>query len=73
MEDNKLELLWLTSLLVLFLSNGLFVIFSEIEMWVAACVALGVFILSLVTWLVLAIVNLVRFRKQVKKWKQWHY
>ena len=73
MEDNKLELLWLTSLLVLFLSNGLFVIFSEIEMWVAACVALGVFILSLVTWLVLAIVNLVRFRKQVKKWKQGHY
>ena len=69
MED-RLDLFWITSLVALFTSNALFIIFSEIEMWIAACVALGVFVLSLVTWIVLFIIKIVRFRKQVKKWKQ---
>lgn len=69
MED-RLDLFWITSLVALYTSNTLFIIFSEIEMWVAACVALGAFVLSLVTWIVLFIIKIVRFRKQVKKWKQ---
>ena len=72
MED-RLDLFWITSLVALFTSNALFIIFAEIEMWIAACVALGVYVLSIVTWLVLLIIKIVRFRKQVKKWKQGHY
>ena len=72
MED-RLDLFWIISLVALFTSNTLFVIFSEIEMWIAACVALVAFILSLVTWIVLLIIKIVRFRKQVKKWKQRNY
>lgn len=72
MED-RLDFFWITSLVTMFTSNALFIIFSEIEMWIAACVALGVFVLSLVTWIVLFIIKIVRFRKQVKKWKQGNY
>ena len=69
MED-RLDLFWITSLVALYTSNTLFIIFSVIEMWMAACVALGAFVLSLVTWIVLFIIKIVRFIKQVKKWKQ---
>lgn len=72
MED-RLDLFWITSLVVLFTSNALFIIFTEIEMWIDACVALGVYVLSLVAWIVLLIIKIVRFRKQVKRWKQGHY
>ena len=73
MEDDKLDLFWITSLVALFTSNALFIIFSEIEMWIAACVALGAYVLSLVTWIVLFVIKIVRLRKQVKKWKQGNY
>lgn len=73
MEDDKLDLFWTIALVALFTSNALFVIFSKIEMWIAACVALGAFVLSLVTWIVLLIIKIVRFRKQIKKWKQKNY
>ena len=72
MEDDKLDLFWITALVALFTSKALFIIFSNIEMWMAACIALGVFLLTLVTWIVLFIIEIVRFRKQVKKWKQGH-
>lgn len=72
MED-RLDLFWITSLVALFTSNALFIIFSEIEIWIAACVALGAYVLSLVTWIVLLIIKIVRFRRQVKKWKQGNY
>ena len=62
MED-RLDLFWITSLVALFTSNALFIIFSEIEMWIAACIALGVYVLSFVTWIVLLIIKIVRFRK----------
>lgn len=73
MEDNKLDLFWITSLVALFTSNVLFTIFSEIEMWMAACIALEVYVIAMIIWLVLLIVKIVRFRKQVKKWKQGNY
>lgn len=73
MEDNKLDLFWIIALVALFTSNTLFIIFSEIEMCIAACIALGTFILSLVTWIVLFVIKTVRLRKQVKKWKQGNY
>lgn len=69
MED-RLDLFWITSLVALFTSNALFIIFSEIEMWIAACIALGVYVIAAIIWFVLLIVKIVRFRKQVKKWKQ---
>ena len=67
MKDDKLDLFCIISLVALFTSNALFVIFSEIEMWIAACVALGAFALSLVTCIVLFIIQIVRLRKQIKK------
>lgn len=73
MEDDKLDLFWIASLAALFISNALFIIFSEIEMWIAACVTLVAFVLSFITWIVLFIIEIVRFRKQVKKWKQGNY
>jgi hypothetical protein len=72
MED-RLDLCWITSLVALFTSNALFIIFSEIEMWMAAYIALGVYVISMIIWIVLLIVKIVRFRKQVKRWKQGHY
>ena len=72
MED-RLDLFWITSLVALFTSNALFIIFSEIEMWIAACIALGVYVIAAIIWFVLLIVKIVRFRKQVKKWKQGNY
>lgn len=60
MKDDKLDLFWFTLLVVLFLSYVLLVIFNETEMWIAACVALGVFVLSLVTCVVLLIIKIVK-------------
>lgn len=72
MED-RLDLFWIISLIAIALSNLFIVLFCETEMWIAACVALGVYVLSLVTWIVLLIIKIVRLRKQVKKWKQGNY
>lgn len=73
MEDDKLDLFCIATLVALYISYTLFVIFSAIEMWIAACVALGAFILSLAVWIVLFIIKIVRLRKEAKKWKQGQY
>jgi uncharacterized membrane protein len=72
MED-RLDLFWIISLIAIALSNLFIALFYETEMWIAACVALGVYVLSLVTWIVLFIIKIVRFRKQVKRRKQGNY
>jgi hypothetical protein len=73
MEDDKLDIFWIGSLVMMYISNALICIFAHCEMLVGFFIALVVFILSFITWMVLAIIKLVRFRKQVKKCKQGHY
>jgi hypothetical protein len=73
MEDDKLDILWFGSLIIMAINNALICIFGQCQIFVGFCIALVAFILFYITWLVLVIIKLVRFRKQVKKWKQRNY
>ena len=73
MEDDKLDLVWFASLIAMAISNCLISIFGHYEMLVGIFIALVSYVLSLVTWIVLLIIKIVRFRKQVKRWKQGNY
>ena len=73
MEDDKLDLFWHALLIVMAISNALICIFGSYQIIVWFYVALVTFALAFITWIVLLIVKMVRFRKQVKKWEQGHY
>lgn len=70
MEDDKLDIYWIGSLIVMAISNCLICIFGSLQILVGFGIALVAFVISFITWIVLFIIKLVRFRKQVKKWKQ---
>jgi membrane protein implicated in regulation of membrane protease activity len=72
MED-RLDLLWISSLIVMAISNAFICIFGSCQITVGFCIALVAFVLAFITWIVLTIIKTVRFRKQVKKWKQGNY
>lgn len=73
MEDDKLDIFWIGSLIIMAISNALICIFGKFQIYVGFYIALVVFIVSFITWIVLATVKIVRFRKQVKKWEQGYY
>ena len=73
MEDDKLDIFWIGSLIIMAISNALICIFGYYQILVGFYIALVAFVLALITWIVLLIVKMVRFRKQVKKWEQGHY
>ena len=70
MKNDKLDLYWIISLIAIALSNLFIVLFCETEMWMAAFVALVIYVISLIIWLVLFIIQIVRLSKKIKKWKQ---
>ena len=73
MEDDKLDIFWIGSLIIMAISNALICIFGKFQIYVGFYIALVVFIVSFITGIVLATVKIVRFRKQVKKWEQGYY
>ena len=73
MEDDKLDIFWIGSLIIMAISNALICIFGKFLIYVGFYIALVAFVLALITWIVCTIIKLVRFRKEVKKWKQGHY
>jgi hypothetical protein len=73
MEDDKLDLFWHASLIVMAVSNCLICIFGHFNILVGFFIALIAFVMSFITWIVLLVVKIVRFRKQVKRWKQGKY
>ena len=73
MEDDKLDLFQMVSLIGLAISICLVFIFGNFNMLVGFFIALVAFVMFFIAWLVFTIVKIVRFRKQVKRWKQGHY
>lgn len=73
MEGDKLDIFWIGSLIIMAISNALICIFGYHQIFVGFCIALVSFVLAFITWIVLAIIKLVRFGKQIKKWKQGNY
>lgn len=63
MEDDKLDIFWIGSLIIMAISNALICIFGECEIFVGFCIALVAFVLAFIAWIVLTIVKIVRFRK----------
>lgn len=70
MKNDKLDLYWIISLIAMALSDLFIVLFCKTEMWMAAFVALVIYVISLIIWLVLSIIQIVRLNKKIKKWKQ---
>lgn len=73
MEDDKLDIFWIGSLVIMAISNALICIFGHYQILVGFCIALVAFVLALITWIICTTIKIVRFRKQVKKWKQGNY
>lgn len=70
MEDDVLDIFWIGSLIIMAISNALICIFGHCQILVGFCIALVSFVIAFIAWIVLTIIKTVRFRKQVKKWKQ---
>ena len=73
MEDDKLDLFQMGSLIGVALSNCLICIFGYFNMLIGFFIALVAFAIFFIAWLVFTIVKVVRFRKEVKRWKQRNY
>ena len=73
MEDDKLDLFQMGSLIGVAISNCLICIFGNYQMIVGFFIALVSFAIFFIAWLVFTIVKVVRFRKEVKRWKQRNY
>lgn len=63
MEDDKLDIFWIGSLIIMAISNALICIFGYHQIFVGFCIALVAFVLALITWIVLTIIKVVRLRK----------
>ena len=63
MEDDKLDIFWIGSLIIMAISNALICIFGYYQIIIGFCIALVAFMLSFIVWIVLTIVKIVRFRK----------
>ena len=73
MEDDKLDLFQMGSLIGIATSNCLICIFGSYQIIVGFVIALVSFVIFFIAWLVFTIVKEVRFRKEVKRWKQGNY
>jgi membrane protein implicated in regulation of membrane protease activity len=73
MEDDKLDLFQMGSLIGVAISNCLLCIFGICQIIVGFFIALAAFSIFFIAWLVFTIVKEVRFRKEVKRWEQRNY
>lgn len=63
MEDDKLDIFWIGSLIIMAVSNALICILGYYQILVGFCIALVAFVLAFITWIVLTIIKVVRLRK----------
>jgi hypothetical protein len=63
MEDDRLDIFWIGSLIIMAISNALICIFGYYQVFVGFCIALVAFVSALIAWIVLTIIKVVRLRK----------